>query len=73
MRNMADRKVAFDSIEIIELPYTIGCGPTSGAPVTLGWELIDRSCFNLDFFEHYRPPRRAKPSLRLSAEKRRNL
>ena len=70
---MTGRKVAFGSVEIIELPYTIGHGPTSGAPVSLGWDLIDRSSFNLDFFEHYRPPRRAKPALRLSAEKRRSL
>ena len=70
---MTGRKVAFGSVEIIELPYTIGSGPTSGAPVALGWELIDRSCFNLDFFEHYRPPRRTKPALRLSAERRRYL
>ena len=70
---MTGRKVAFGSVEIIELPYTIGHGPTSGAPVSLGWDLIDRSLFNLDFFEHYRPPRRTKPALRLSAQKRRYL
>lgn len=73
LAKMTGTKVAFSSVEIIELPYTIGHGPTSGAPVSLGWEVIDRSSFNLDFFEHYRPPRREKPALRLTAQKRRDL
>jgi hypothetical protein len=70
---MTRKSVSFSKIEIIELPYTVGDSPTLGAPVTLGWEPIDRSVFNINFFESFRPPRRKKPALRLSAAKRKHL
>ena len=62
--------VSFNQIEIIELPYTIGDGPACGVPVTVEWEAQDRTSFKLDFFEQYRPQRRAKNALRLSPDAR---
>ena len=57
--------VSFSDIEIIELPYSIGDGPASGAPLSVGWDVQDRSLFSIDFFEYYRPQRRTKQALRL--------
>jgi hypothetical protein len=67
------RKVSFNQIEIIELPYTIGDGPATGVPVTVGWKAQDRTAFGLDFFEQYRPKRRTKNALRLSPDFRTHL
>ena len=66
-------RVSFSQVEIIELPYTIGDGPATGVPISVGWEAQDRSCFGVDFFEQYRPRRRPKPALRLSDERRQYL
>lgn len=71
----SNTRVSFSNVEIIELPYTVGDGPASGgAPLTIGWEPVDRSVFELNLFEKYRTrSRRSKPALRLTAERRRLL
>eukprot|EP00980_Cylindrotheca_fusiformis_P010013 scaffold2214_cov139-Cylindrotheca_fusiformis.AAC.10 len=71
---MIKKHVAFGNVEIIELPYTVGNGPASeGAPVSIGWEPIERNMFKVEFFEAFRPPRRTKPALRMSATRRKYL
>ena len=72
--NKKTAKVSFNNVEIIELPYTVGDGPSSGAFLTVGWEPVDRSVFNINLFETYRTrSRRSKSDLRLSKESRRLL
>ena len=68
-------RVSFNNVEIIELPYTVGDGPaTGGAPLTIGWEPVDRSIFDLNIFEKYRTrSRRHTSALRLTPERRRLL
>jgi hypothetical protein len=67
------RKVSFNAIEIIELPYAVGDGPATGVPISVGWEVQERSVFSIDFFEQYRPRRRPLEALRLSNERRQYL
>ena len=72
--NKKTAKVSFNNVEIIELPYTVGDGPSSGAFLTVGWEPVDRSVFNINLFETYRTrSRRSKSDLRLSKASRRLL
>lgn len=67
------RKVSFNAIEIIELPYAVGDGPATGVPISVGWEAQERSVFTVEFFEQYRPRRRPLEALRLSDERRQYL
>ena len=67
------RRVTFGNIEIIELPVEIGDGPAFGPPISVGWEAMARTEFNLEFFESYRPQRKPKQALRLNGQTRREL
>ena len=56
------RSVRFDQIEIIELPIILGDNPSSstgGPPMTVDWEALRRTEFGLDFYEKFRPQRKA--------------
>jgi hypothetical protein len=72
---MSDKQVSFDSIEIIELPMTLGDNPSvsKGAPLTVEWVAQQRTTFGIDFFEKYRPSRRSRRGLVLSAEVREKI
>ena len=67
--------VTFKSVEIIELPYTLGDNPcvSSGCPIMPSWEAQKRTTFRLDFFERYRPKRRSKLELHIPKEARKQL
>jgi hypothetical protein len=53
------RSVQFQSVEIIELAYTVGDNPSvsSGVPLSIEWGAQRRSTLELTFFENHRPPR----------------
>jgi hypothetical protein len=73
---MSDKhQVSFDSIEIIELPMSLGDNPSvsKGAPVTVEWVAQKRTTFSIDFFEKNRPNRRSRRGLILSAEAREGI
>lgn len=56
------RSVHFKTIELIEIAIVLGDNPslsTGGPPMTLGWEALRRSQFELDYYEEYRPKRKA--------------
>jgi hypothetical protein len=57
-----EKSVRFDQVEIIELPIILGDNPsvsTGGPPMSVGWETMRRTEFGLDFYETYRPKRKA--------------
>ena len=66
---MGPKHVGFSTIEIIEFPITLGCNPSvsSGPPLTIEWEPQQRTTFDLDMFEEYRPERRHRLELPLDA------
>jgi hypothetical protein len=72
---MSTKQVNFDTIEIIELPMTLGDNPSVsvGAPLTVEWESQQRTTFQLDFFEKYRPERRSRHTLVISPEAREKI
>jgi hypothetical protein len=72
---MSTKQVNFDTIEIIELPMTLGDNPSVsvGAPLTVEWESQQRTTFQLDFFEKYRPERRSRRTLVISPEARQQI
>ena len=63
------RHVRFSSLEIVELPYTIGDNPcvSDGCPVAASWLSQKKTEFDIDFFERHRPARRSRKALLLSA------
>lgn len=69
------RSVGFATIEIIELPYTVGDNPSvsCGAPISASWYSQKRTSLDLEFFEQYRPLRRNKKDLHLTKEARKEL
>jgi hypothetical protein len=67
------RRVSFNEVEIIELPMTVGDGPSLGVPLTVDWQPQGRSKFDIDFFEEFRPERRCKNQLRMGPESRERL
>jgi hypothetical protein len=69
------RHVRFSSLEIVELPYAVGDNPcvSSGVPIAASWVAQKKTKFDIDFFERYRPPRRSKKELLLSAVDRKAL
>jgi hypothetical protein len=69
----SSRRVAFHEVEIIELPMMVGDGPSVGVPLTVDWQPQDRSTFDIDFFEQFRPERRNKLQLRIGPESRERL
>lgn len=74
-QRMGKKQVGFDSIEIIELPMTLGDHPSvsSWPPLTVGWKEQQRTTYSIDFFEKYRPQRRSLSGLVLSAETREGI
>lgn len=62
--------MSFSDVEIIELPITVGDGPSVGVPLTVDWEAQSRNVFPLEFFEEFRPKRRNKDHLRIKPETR---
>jgi hypothetical protein len=72
---MKGKQVSFGSIEIIELPMSLGDNPSvsKGAPVTVEWVAQKRTTFSIDFFEKYRPNRRPPRDLVLSTEAREGI
>jgi hypothetical protein len=67
------RRVSFNEVEIIELPMTVGDGPSIGVPLTVDWEPQERSKFSIDFFEQFRPMRRVRNQLRILPASREQL
>mmetsp|Transcript_16271 Transcript_16271/g.30196 ORF Transcript_16271/g.30196 Transcript_16271/m.30196 type:complete len:349 (+) Transcript_16271:77-1123(+) len=68
------RRVGFSKVNIIEFPYAIGDTPcSSGVPIGASYVAQHQTSFQLDFFERYRPERRTKSDLHISAEDRRAL
>ena len=69
------RHVRFSSLEIVELPYTVGDNPcvSNGCPVAASWLSQKKTQFDIDFFERHRPARRSRKALLLSAVDRNAL
>eukprot|EP00934_Nitzschia_sp_Nitz4_P002461 Nitzschia sp. Nitz4//scaffold116_size91068//76186//77265//NITZ4_004967-RA/size91068-exonerate_est2genome-gene-0.17-mRNA-1//-1//CDS//3329533605//2451//frame0 len=69
------RNVVFDSVEVIELPYTIGDNPSvsGGVPIAPSWNPQKRTRMDLKQFEEHRPIRRQKRDLHLSEQTRNQL
>jgi hypothetical protein len=69
------RYVRFGSLEIVELPYTIGDNPcvSSGPPIAASWLSQKKTKFDIDFFERHRPARRSRKELVLSTVDRNAL
>jgi hypothetical protein len=68
------KRVTFSSISIVEFPYEIGITPcSSGVPIGASLEAQHQTTFQLDFFEKYRPVRRSKSDLHISANDRKAL
>jgi hypothetical protein len=75
MVQQAKKSVRFKTIEIFEYPITLGDNPsvTSGAPLTIEWEVQRKSKFPLEYFEKHRPAHKQKNSLRISGKGRKQL
>eukprot|EP00934_Nitzschia_sp_Nitz4_P003027 Nitzschia sp. Nitz4//scaffold126_size65214//58606//59640//NITZ4_006167-RA/size65214-snap-gene-0.54-mRNA-1//1//CDS//3329534722//3017//frame0 len=59
--NKMKRSVQFRNIELIEIGIVLGDNPspsTGGPPMSLGWEPLRRSQYELDYYEEYRPRRK---------------
>jgi hypothetical protein len=70
-----NKRVTFETVEIIELPISIGDNPSvrEGAPLTTEWVAQRRTTLNLEYFESYRPRRRSTRELILSQQDREDL
>jgi hypothetical protein len=75
MVQQAKKSVQFKTIEIFEYPITLGDNPsvTSGAPLTIEWEVQRKSKFLLEYFERHRPAYKQKNNLRISGTGRKQL
>ncbi len=69
------RSVNFSTLEVIELPYSLGDNPSvnGGAPVSVGWDCQNRMIMDLGLFEECRPARRDKSALHLNKVVRKHL
>lgn len=71
------RSVRFQLIDLIEIAIVLGDNPslsTGGPPMSLGWDQIRRSEFDLDHYETYRPTRKeSRRQLIISGKKRTKL
>jgi hypothetical protein len=68
------KHVTFSSVHIIEFPYIIGHNPcNTGVPIGADIVAQHQTSFHIDFFETYRPERRPKSLLQISADDRRAL
>ena len=69
-----NNSVRFSNVDVIEFPYTIGCTPcSSGVPIAASFVAQKKTSFQLEFFETYRPKRRTKSDLHISAFDRKEL
>jgi hypothetical protein len=73
-RRRQRKHVTFSNVHIIEFPYIIGHNPCN-AGVPIGADIVaqHQTSFRIDFFETYRPERRPKSLLQMSADDRRAL
>lgn len=60
-----DQKVRFENIEILEFHYTMGDNPsvTSGCPISLGMDLVNRVNLDVNFYEKNRGKRKHRKKL----------
>jgi hypothetical protein len=73
--SMCKKRVTFHTIEIIELPMSLGNHPdvSGGPPLTTEWTAQKRTILNIDFFEAYRPARESARGLIISKAHREQL
>jgi hypothetical protein len=68
------RTVSFGDIQVMEFPMELGDNPsvTRGCPLTIGWEMLRRTVYDVESYERLRPPerRRSSKQLRIPTEKR---
>ena len=71
-RNSLDNKLSFGKLDIIELPYTLGDNPgcSSGVPLAVGDELLEKITFDVEYFEQFRPRRKSSKELQMSKQRR---
>lgn len=62
---MAEKRVDFRDIEILEFPYILGDNPavSAGAPIALGNELEGKTTWELDTYENGRKKRKSRKKL----------
>ena len=69
------KEVSFNTLEIIEFPYTIGdiCCKDNGPSLACSWTVQARTTLDIGFFEMYRPPRQSCKTLSLPPDKRKEM
>jgi hypothetical protein len=62
---MAEKRVVFRDIEILEFPYILGDNPSvsAGVPIALGHDLEGKVTMELDTYENCRKKRRSRKKL----------
>ena len=72
IQDMEQKTVAFDAIEILEFHYILGDNPavSSGAPIALGHDLVDKTNIGLDYYEKNRGKRKSRKKLSLPVQTR---
>lgn len=63
--------VSFDTVEVREHAYILGCNPgtTAGPPLSISWEALSTSIMSLDAYEAIREPERLTSSFLLMKSK----
>ena len=73
-RRRSKRRVAFSRIQIHEHNRIMGDNPScsEGAPLTIGWEVVKESTYELEYYEAYNPSyeRRKKEHFKLNVTAR---
>jgi hypothetical protein len=68
------KRVSFSDVHVIEFPIELGDNPsvTRGCPLTLGWDVLSRTSYDVDTYESIRPidQRRSVKNLRISPSRR---
>lgn len=68
------RIVSFGDIHVMKFPMELGDNPsvTRGCPLTLGWEMLERTSYDVESYERLRTSerRRSSQELRIPTEKR---
>jgi hypothetical protein len=68
------RSVLFGDVQVMEFAMELGDNPavSSGCPLQISWDLQSSTAYDLEMYEHLRPPseRRSKGKLRISSQKR---
>ena len=69
------KEVSFNTLEIIEFPYTIGdiCCKDNGPSLACSWTVQARTTLDIGFFEMYRPQRQSSKTLSLAPDKRKDM